>query len=469
MFGGITRPAKAARRTNGMSLANALAVHLLTAIIGVLAVLLLITIDELPANADLTLEEIQDGFAKATDLGYYDSLSDWLYRDGFAILAAATAIELGIIVLAFILGPWGAVDETIRSMWGNALRQIYLHSPCVLWAIAFVGASAVWLEGGPRRMLVEILMQGHNASFQYQRDGFYGGIESIVDNETGAVLATIPWYYRYAEELATYSGFGVFAWLLWAMMTRIGARSPSPKPERAPLCEACGYNIIGIAADSRCPECGHPVAAWQGPDVRPGPAWRRRRGRFDLRAWGRTSIQLIAGPKTFGMRLPRWPADHAHRGCFALSLLIVFIAGYVGVLGFYRVVAGKFASWDEGLLAVAPIGASICTVVALLVTTAAAGTVTLWFRARHKEQLAAPAMQAAAYASSLLPLICFGACILLTVIALMWEFIEQIAGMLGIFPGMVIVVVFFGLIVSALLLYARLVGRITGGMLYANK
>ncbi len=211
------------------------------------------------------------------------------------------------------------------------------------------------------------------------------------------------------------------------------------------------------------------MAAWKNPDARSGPAWRARRGRFDLRAWAQTAVQLAAGPKTFGMQLPRWPSQHAHRAYLRISLPLVFVAGYIGVSVFYFTAAGDFARVDEAFLMVAPLGAVHCTVAAILVTTAAAAAAGLWFRVKHGAQVTAPAMQAAGYASSLLPILCMGACLLFSLVVFLWEVLEEIAGAFGIFPGILILLMFVGVILVALLLYARLVGRITSGMLYANR
>lgn len=48
--------------------------------------------------------------------------------------------------------------------------------------------------------------------------------------------------------------------------------------EGQPLCEACGYILEGLPADSRCPECGKPVAESTDPALRRKPAWELNPG-----------------------------------------------------------------------------------------------------------------------------------------------------------------------------------------------
>jgi hypothetical protein len=54
-------------------------------------------------------------------------------------------------------------------------------------------------------------------------------------------------------------------------MARIATLAPT---DDVLLCEGCGYTLTGLPTDSRCPECGKPIAESVGAHRRP-PAWEQ--------------------------------------------------------------------------------------------------------------------------------------------------------------------------------------------------
>ncbi len=113
------------------------------------------------------------------------------------------------------------------------------------------------------------------------------------------------------------------------------AEIPSPD---ALLCEACGYNLTGLARDGLCPECGRGIAE-SLPWLRQAPAWETAE-RPGLGLWLRTSGEVMIGPGRFFRRLPphgdrrrsaafarghEWVTGVLFGGCLSLQLRWMFI------------------------------------------------------------------------------------------------------------------------------------------------
>lgn len=87
--------------------------------------------------------------------------------------------------------------------------------------------------------------------------------------------------------------------------------APSIPPDNALLCEFCGYNLTGLSADGRCPECGRPIAdslpRWRCPT-----AWERIEPTGNLGRFFHTSAAVLFHPKRFYRTLAtRLPSPRA--------------------------------------------------------------------------------------------------------------------------------------------------------------
>ena len=78
-------------------------------------------------------------------------------------------------------------------------------------------------------------------------------------------------------------------------MTRI---APIPPAESDLLCEFCGYTLNGLDEQSKCPECGMPIAASLGQERQP-PIWEWPDGRGVWKALIVTTIPVLLRPTAF--------------------------------------------------------------------------------------------------------------------------------------------------------------------------
>src|SRR5579862_9472689 len=74
------------------------------------------------------------------------------------------------------------------------------------------------------------------------------------------------------------------------------------------LCERCGYVLNGLPPDSRCPECGVPIAESDA-GRRHVPEWEQGGSAQPLRRFLRTTVEVVLRPthfyRTFATRVPR--------------------------------------------------------------------------------------------------------------------------------------------------------------------
>jgi len=152
------------------------------------------------------------------------------------VLASLAAVELGFVLLAVLLLPWGDADAPVRPLWRQALRTVWLHT------------GQVGLTAG---VLVALQVAGSNLWSLLPQHGNRWPPETtpslliwLVDN----YIDLLPWLYA-----------GGVAWWVWALLRAMTTRLTEPE-ERAPLCESCGYNLSHHEMSGRCPECGRPVA-----------------------------------------------------------------------------------------------------------------------------------------------------------------------------------------------------------------
>jgi hypothetical protein len=198
---------------------------------------------------------------------------------------------------------------------------------------------------------------------------------------------------------------GAGAWVLWALLSAVGARRRVPVIERPPTCETCGYNLTLMPMEARCPECGEPVVNSLGPAVRPGAPWERRGELGRVQTWLSTALVAIARSAWLGRQIRVCSRVVDHRSFCALCLIPSFLAGYCMAIGFDYVQShGRYglARSLETPCFVAPILGILSASLALAVVLTAAGVIGLWVGVAHRRNLLPAAMQVAGYLMGLL-------------------------------------------------------------------
>ena len=188
--------------------------------------------------------------------------------------------EIGCVVVALMVMPWGATDEPLRSSFAHALRRVWLHT---------TQAVPMFVLGGVPITCMEHLRWLFMRSIQAQRTARRG-------------WETYPWWIRNDEVIIGYIAVAVSLWFLWALFRAAGVPRQGSAPARPPTCEYCGYNLTGTPISGRCPECGVPAVMSLGPDVRSGTAYdRAANGGFT--AMQRCWLDAILRPKTIGRQI----------------------------------------------------------------------------------------------------------------------------------------------------------------------
>jgi hypothetical protein len=97
---------------------------------------------------------------------------------------------------------------------------------------------------------------------------------------------------------------------------------PIDDPADSPTC-LCGYNLRGLPADGRCPECAHPIAASLAHQLRAAdPLWLAA-----IIAGCGWALWGFAARVPFGILVYAWPANRS----LTAALFITQIVAYYGV------------------------------------------------------------------------------------------------------------------------------------------
>ncbi len=360
-------PATTARRTRHLSLGRAWDVHAVSGLLAVTVILYAV------------------GWSKTSTPSFWDlvfevgilvgSLSDALSRDPFgAVLVTGSiivGIEVGFVVLAWLVMPWGARDEPVRESYRNALRQTWLRTSHVI-VVVLLGdmvmiASddiAAWIVG-PR----------YSDSQMYS---MYDPVPEIMVSSTCASLSL---------------------WLFWGLLRGVGATRETVPIARPPTCEACGYNLTSISMESRCPECGESVLSSLGSDSRRGTRWQQRHRVGRVGACAQTCMQALTQPRAIGRELQISSPGTDHRRFVALHAPLIFLIGASSIPTLYYIDTGENPFKEEyGIMyIVSPVMATLLTLGALGLMLFAANVVGLLYSLREKRNLQPASMQMAAY------------------------------------------------------------------------
>lgn len=335
-----------------------------------------------------------------------------------AVLGIALAIEIEFLLIAGLFGAWGALDEPIGQTYREAIRRTWAWTPFVVPAIltvGFVGGSlerwkARWNAEHPSGVTWPAFPAYPNlppddpafakALADYQAEfARYNAEVQRVRPIIAAHDRSKPWAMRASEPLLVFSVFACNLSLLTTLLWIIGRRRMTKPVDRPPLCEACGYNVLTIAADGRCPECGVDVVASIGPEVRPGAPWAFRASIGHFVAWSRTWNETLLRPTSLGRRIRVTGAGRDHRSFLFLHMPVAFLIGAIGLLSNVAVMAGAKELLQEpavSLLIGCVFGCG-CVIGTLGVVLAAATGMGLWIGLRNGRNLLPASMQAASY------------------------------------------------------------------------
>lgn len=407
-----TYPATSARRTAHVGLGRAYVVHFLAALLTFVMITVLVSLVDFQDPTHYLAEMIEEFTGRR-------------WQQASQILAASVlSIELGYLVLAALLMPWGAADERLRSSWSHALRITWLHTSHALPTVLLVGGlSALYEEAArtdrrmrpypsyPSWIAAPTPPAGAAPDSKAWRE--YSAKMEEYKQKTQRIQAewqaayenwrrNRPLLLKYGEGIITAIGTACAFWVLWAMHRAVSVRRSTPAIRRPPTCEFCGYNLIATPFESRCPECGQRVVDSLGPEVRAGTPWNHRQQVGRLKAWWRTGLDAICQPSRQGRRIQVLAFGHDHSRFLAVHLPAIFILGAAGIISCFLFEwlnhVGAFFQADI-LMVLAPVfgGMAVLTVLAIAGLTAC--VVGLAFSLRNGRNLLPASVQAACYLS----------------------------------------------------------------------
>jgi len=394
-------PATIATRTQHVSLVQAYLVHLTVALFTLIIILFLVAAANVPGpiSAGSLMEQAGDAWGELVEQFSRYPIA-WLVT---AIITLA--VELGLVVLAFVVMSWGACDEPIRSSFRHSLRRVWLQTPHVALAILAVGLWAVTLDRAESRWARSVTAligvrppPPANAGSQAYEE--WAAATEAYNEKRAALYQTRPWYLKWMPGLIVIGGIVGGAWLLWGLLRSVGARRIVAPIARPPMCDECGYNLTATPPNSRCPECGLPVIESLGPDVRRGAVWQRRREVGPWAAWRQCAAAAVLAPEAFGRRLRLLHAGTRHRFFLVMHLPVVFVIGGLGMVGCYMAdMKGQAFQnpQDFQVFAAAPMLGFLSALVALLLPLGVASLVALRHGVQDRRNLMPGSVQVAAY------------------------------------------------------------------------
>lgn len=397
-------PATTARRTAHVGLLRAWGVHLLV----ILAALILIFLFAVA----ISVMKLDSGYARSfaqSAIYFAANIAQHCRRHPERVTVVVAflglALEGGYAVLALLVAPWGARDETVRESYLHALRWVWLHSSHALPILVIMLTVTALIENAAREWRRAALRMTPSSPTAQPAP------RAAVTTPSGSAtmrrpwrLQPRPWYRQYKDEILGYVGFACGTWALWALLRGAGARRRVAPAGRPPTCEMCGYNLTGAAPDGRCPECGAAVAESLGSGARPGALWERRTEVGLVRAWWRCAVDPVIRPSWFGRQVRLTPTNDSYRWFLAMHLPLIFVLGAAALAAGYVTATGwhpyRYEAFPRELLFIGlPLVGYLLAAAGLLLPIAAAGVVAPTCQQAGGRNLLGPAVQIAAYLS----------------------------------------------------------------------
>ncbi len=207
-------------------------------------------------------EEILWGAAQSTG-------ANWSWMPFIGLASTPLMMELGLLIFATALMPWAAGGDRAWSVWKRSVRNVHWSLTILVPAAAVVAVVASLDVDWDR--------------WERWPDAVFivGGIIVFV---VPVILLLRMWFvgaYRY-----------------------VGTPDGPAFAPREPLCDQCGYAIVHLPIETRCPECGLAVReSLPGGRRRPTP-WDERRWRPSGLVWLlRLQWRILRRPAFFE-RLP---------------------------------------------------------------------------------------------------------------------------------------------------------------------
>ena len=291
------------------------------------------------------------------------------------VLAVVGTIELGFVVAALLGMAWGARDEPMVDSFTSSLRRTWLQTPHLLVVVLVIGGwAAIW-----------------------------EGLRLVVTSKAGS-YSEWPWWVRNIDVVFMFAYCVCIPWFVVGWLRALTADRPVRSVAYGPICEACGYSLVGADPSGRCPECGQSVADSLNGEKRQGATWQQRRSIGYWRAWRLTTRDAVRLPGRFGGTLCMVEPNADHRSYFAVNLMLAWA---VGALWFLAMEVTDSITSDFGhrinlvrTMLGGQVAALFSAAVFVVLVCGAAVLAALGLRLGNRRNLLPISMQMAAYAST---------------------------------------------------------------------
>jgi hypothetical protein len=206
---------------------------------------------------------------------------------------------LGLAALGAFVMPFGACGDQASSVWKRGVKSAYWSTTAII----------------PVSVLLGVAILAFVPSFQQRTAHLVSSKLMLLGSVAGVILLA-------HMGLAT----------ALAVSRYVGPPDDPVFAPREPCCDDCGYLIIGLPLDSRCPECGTPVRESLPDGRRRQTAWQQHQ--FELRGFVdllRTHWAVLRS-SAFFRRLPVHSGLPAARHYWCVSWAF-FVACGLTILG----------------------------------------------------------------------------------------------------------------------------------------